>query len=149
MKRTYLMFLGLFFVLLWLCCGCGFGGEQRYVCEVDEVKSVQIISLDVYVENEYRYEYTVLCEITDKEVFVEQLNDLKQTVNWGEPKQFNEGYTVIRIEYFNGDYDLIYSNAQWFNRAGTNQNGYFFFDKTQFDEFISDYLQGHRDGSVC
>ena len=73
-------------------------------------------------------------------MFVEQLNDLKHSVNWGEPSQLDIGYVVIRIDYLNGDYDLLYPNAQWFNRSGVNQYGYFFFDAEQFDALVSAYL---------
>lgn len=126
-------------VLICLCCGCGFFGDQRYTCEVENVKSVQIISLDKYVEGEYRYEYTVLYEIPNNSVFVEDLIGIKHTVNWGDPMQMDVGYTVIRIDYLNGDYDLIHSNAQCFHRSGVNQYGYFFFDKEQFNALITKY----------
>ena len=134
------MVLILCIVLSLLFCSCGLFGDQRYACEVDEVKSVQIVRLDKYVEWEYRYEYTVLCEITDRSAFIEQLNNLKHFVNWGEPSQLDIVYVVIRIDYLNGDYDLIYSNAQCFNRSRVNQNGYFFFDEEQFNLLISHYL---------
>lgn len=122
------------------CCSCGFFGPQEYICEADNVKRIQIIQLDRYVEGEYRYEYTVLAEISDLAVFVEQLNNLKHTVNWGEPSQMDVGYIVIRIEYLNGDVDELYSNAQCFNRDDENNYGFFFFDKDQFDALIDTYL---------
>lgn len=130
----------LFVILIFLCCSCGIFGDQRYLCEVDTVESIQIVRLDKYVEGEYRYEYTVLSKITDCSTFVDQLNNLKHTVNWGEPSQLDVNYVVIRIDYLNGDYDLLYSNAQWFNRSGVNQYGYFFFDDEQFNSLISDYI---------
>lgn len=139
MKRTYLMLCLRIFLFGCLLCGCGFLGVQKYVCDANDVKSVQIIRLDTYVENEYRFEYTVLCEIADTKTFVKSLNNLKQTVNMGEPSTLKTGYTVIRIDYLNGDHDLLYANAQWFHRDGVNQNGYIFFDKAQFDGLILEY----------
>ena len=140
MKRIRIMLCMLFTVSMCFLCSCGFFGNRQYVCEVNDVQSIQIVSLDKYIEGEYRYEYTVLCEIDDHAKFVEQLNDLKHSVNWGEPGQLDEGYVVIRIDYLNGDYDLLYPNAQWMNRSGENQYGYFFFDEEQFDALISKYL---------
>ena len=63
----------------------------------------------------------------------------------GEPGRLKTGYTVIRVDYLNGDYDLLYANAQWFHRDGANQNGYVFFDKFQFDTLISG---GQGEGSA-
>jgi hypothetical protein len=83
----------------------------------------------------------VLSQIEDVESFVGRLNDIKHSVNWGEPSQMDEGYIVIRIDYLNGDFDLLYPNAQCFNKEGTNHYGYFFFDKEQFNSLVSDYTK--------
>ena len=134
-------------ILLLLCivsvlfyCSCGFFGRQTYVCDVEMVDSIQIVRLDEYVEGEYRYEYTVLSQIPDQDAFVSRLNKVKHSVNWGDPQQLDIQYIVIKIEYRNGDFDLIHSDAQWFNRSGVNQYGYFFFDDEQFISLISDYI---------
>ena len=137
MKQTKLLLFIL--VAMLLCCSCGFFGPQEYVCEIDDVKSVQIVRLDTYVEEEYRYEYTVLSDIADTADFVERLNGLDHNVNWGDPGRMYTEYVVIRIEYLNGDYDLLYRNAQCFHRSGDNSYGYFIFDKEQFNALISDY----------
>lgn len=125
---------------MFLCCSCGLFGRQKYVCEIERVDSVQIVRLDKYVEGEYRYDYTVLLEISDCATFVSRLNELDHSVNWGEPQQMDIGYIVIRVNYNNGDFDLIHPDAQWFNSSGTNQYGYFFFDDEQFNSLISDYI---------
>ena len=52
-----------------------------------------------------------------------------------------EEYAVIKINYKNGDYDLLYRDAQTYKRVGIYQTGYFFFDEKEFDSLISDYLQ--------
>lgn len=127
-------------ILMLLCCSCGLFGPQRYVCEVDQVESVQIVRLDKYVEGEYRYEYTILAQISDYTTFVSRLNKLKHSVNWGDPGRMNVQYVVIKIDYHNGDFDLIHPDAQWFHRSGVNNYGYFFFDDDQFNTLISDYL---------
>lgn len=68
------------------------------------------------------------------------LNELDHSVNWGEPSQMDVQYIVIKIDYRNGDFDLIHPDAQWFNRSGVNQYGYFFFDDEQFNALISYYI---------
>lgn len=140
MKKLRFLLLGLHITLILLyCSSCGFFGPQRYVCELDKVESIQIIKLDKYVEGEYRYEYTVLSKISDNTKFVNRLNDIEHSVNWGDPRQMKNGYVVVRIEYHNGDFDLLHSDAQCFNRSGVNNYGYFFFDDAQFNKLISDY----------
>ena len=123
-----------------LCCSCGMFGEQRYICDVEQVDSIQIVRLDKYIDGEYRYEYTILSEVVDSETFVSCLNELDHSVNWGDPRQMDEGYVVIKIDYRNEDFDLIHPDAQCFNRSGVNQYGYFFFDDTQFHLLIAEYI---------
>ena len=128
-------------ILMFICCSCGLIGDQRYVCDIEKVDSIRIVQLDKYVEGEYRYEYTILSQISDYETFVGHLNELEQSVNWGEPNQMDVRYIVVKIDYSNGDFDLIHSDAQCFNRSGVNQYGYFFFDDEQFNSLISDYIR--------
>ena len=127
-------------ILMLLFCSCGLFGDQEYVCKVEDVASVQIVRLDKYVQGEYRYEYTVLSQIDDFDDFVGRLNAVKHSVNWGDPQQMDESYVVVRIEYLNGDFDLIHPDAQYFNKNGTNNYGYFFFDDEQFETLLSDYM---------
>lgn len=139
MKR---IILSLCVLAILLCCSRGMFGEQRYICDVAQVDSIQIVRLDKYIAGEYRYEYTILSEIADSETFVGNLNKLDHSVNWGDPRQMDEGYVVIKIDYRNGDFDLIHPDAQCFNRSGVNQYGYFFFDDAQFHSLLTDYIEG-------
>ena len=135
--------VGLFTFLSLLIClfsGCGLFGDQEYTCDVDNVVSVQIVHLDGFVKEEYRDEYTILCEIEDISGFVEQLESVEHSVNWGDPRPLGTDCIVIRIEYQNGDYDLLHEDAQTFHRSGQNNDGFFFFDDNQFQDLISEYL---------
>lgn len=127
--------------LMLLCCSCGLFGPQKYVCDVEKVDSVQIVKLDKYIEGEYRYEFTILSQISDYETFVSDLNELDHSVNWGDPRQLDVQYIVIKIDYNNGDFDLIHPDAQWFSRNGKQNDGYFFFDDEQFNFLISEYVR--------
>ena len=139
MKKKLLLCILCSGILLFFSA-CGLFGPQEYICEEENVRSVQIIRLDDYIEGEYRYDYTVLHDIEDISTFVSQLNDLDQSVNWGEPGQMDVGYVVIRVEYLNGDVDELYPNAQCFNSNGENNYGYFFFNRDQFDALIDAYV---------
>ena len=123
-----------------LCSGCGLFGPQQYTCDVDNVKSVQIVQLNRNVEGQYRWDYTVLCEIFDKGIFVNQLTSIEHRVQWGEPTVHNEGDIVVRIEFLNGEYDLIHWYAQTMSCPNTNRTGFFFFDKEQYNALIEEYM---------
>ena len=140
MKKSIILISIVCGIFILCCSSCGFFGDQHYFCDPETVESAQIIRLDKYIEGEYRYDYTVLAEISDCPEFVNQVNQLKHSVNWGEPTDINVGYVVIRIQYQNGDFDLLYPNAQWFNRAGVSQTGYFFFEESQFHALVSEWL---------
>ncbi len=138
MKRLSLAIV--LFMTAFICSGCGLFGPQKYTCDESNVVSAQIVHLDRLVEEEYRYEYTVLREIPDTSAFIERLISMKHTVNWGDPQPLEPGYIVIRLEYLNEDYDLIHASAQLMHQSGKNRTGYFFFDKEQFDTLLADYL---------
>ena len=138
MKRIIHFVLSL--TLVFLFCSCGLFGDQTYVCKVEDVASIQIVRLDKYVQEDYRFEYTVLSQIDDFHDFVGRLNAIKHSVNWGDPRTMYESYVVVRIEYINGDFDLLHPDAQCFYKNGTNNYGYFFFDDEQFEALISDYM---------
>lgn len=139
MKKIKLIYCILF--IIGICTSCGLIGEQQYTCDVENVNAIQIISLGDYVEGEYRYDYTVLCEIPDEETFVKEFLDVECRVNWGDPLQLREGYVAIRIEYNNGDYDLLHPESQLKCRDGVINQGYFFFDKTEFDNLINEWVR--------
>ena len=126
-------------MLMILSCSCDFWGPQKYICNSDEVKLAQIVRLVEYKEDTLSYKYTVLAEISDVATFAEQVNNLEHQVNWGEPTSVQDGFVVIRIEYHNGDYDMIHPYAQFIKRSGVFKSSYFFFDNEEFDSLVSKY----------
>ena len=128
-------------MILVFCCACHLFGAQEYVCNIDRVASIQIVRLDRYIKQDQNFTYTVFAEISDLETFVEKLNKIEHSVNGGDPGVLLEQYTVIRIEYHNGDSELIYPNAQWFYRSGEHSYGFFFFDEEQFKSLIAEYAE--------
>lgn len=109
----------------------------KYICDPDKVDYIWIVRLDEYVDAEYRYKYTILSEVTDTFAFVEQLNNIEQMENWGDPIKPSIGCVAVLINYIKGDYELLYHNAQWFNISGENQYGCFSFNEKQFNDLIT------------
>ena len=138
MKKIVLL---LCIVLMASCCSCGFFTPE-YVCEVDSVNSIQIVNLGEFNSEENRFEYEVLAEISDYQAFANQINETDRSVNWGDPVPMKSQSIVIKINYSNGDFDLLHWDAQLFYHSETEYygTGYYFFDKEQFDALISDYI---------
>jgi hypothetical protein len=126
---------------MFLCSSCGLFSPQHYVCDAVNVDSIQLVQLGQFIEEENEFKCIVLSEITDIETFVNRLDGVGHSVNWGDPTMLHEEDTVIKINYKTGDFDLLHWYAQLFNRAGTYKTGYFFFDEDEFNSLVSDYLQ--------
>ena len=139
MKIIKQFVLILIVIPVFLLCSCI--KERDYFCDIEQVKSVQIVRLGEVVD--YEYQYTVLVDIFDKEEFVNRLNNIKHKTLGAPPATFPLNYTelnVIRIEYINGDRDILYYSVQQLYRSGKKNNGYLLFDEHQFKKLISDYM---------
>jgi hypothetical protein len=123
------------------CSGCGIFSNQKYTCDAGDVKSIQIVCLREFNKEEYRYEYDILADVADVSAFVERLNAIKQSVHWSDPAVLRAGYLVIKIDYANGDYDLLHHSALMEYRSGGFNYEYIEFNTSQFDKLVSDYLQ--------
>lgn len=117
---------------------CAMNNAEKYsfVLDEDNISSIQIVYVDEYLSKEYRFEYTVKCEISDNNTFINELKSVKYSGNPDAPRYIKANTHAIKIGYDNGDYDLIESEAQLFNRSGENQIGYLIFDADQFNALI-------------
>ena len=60
---------------------------------------------------------------------------------FGTPDAFFEGDIIIKVNYFNGDYDLIKRAVQVYCRSGVTEGGSrVTFDSGQFNALIDDFL---------
>lgn len=139
MKTTRLCVCVLCVVVLLSLCSCGFIPQEQYHCEIENVESIQIVRFNELVPEEYRFEYTVLSTIPDCPAFVDRLNSIKYSVNWGAPFTLKENDVVIRINYQNGDFDYIHPDTQSFHRGEKVGTGYFLFNYEQFHALIAEY----------
>ena len=148
MKTKRYIFCIFLCVLAFLCVSCGFFGDQNYYCDIDQVESIQIVSLGEFDRSENRYEYKIISEISNCSDFVDRLNNIRHSVNWGEPMTLKLDYIVINVNYVNGDFDLIHYRAQSFYRSGAYRTGYFYFNQRQFEKLISDYSEENLGSST-
>lgn len=142
MTRFKLLFPFLSITLVLLCCSCGFFGDREYVCDIEEVESIEIVRIEELAREE-QARYTVLASITDYSDFVERLNSIDYTINWGDPRVLKEDFVVIKIQYLNGDRETIHWSAQSFDHSDGKKTGYFTFNEEQFNTLVSDYLKSN------
>jgi len=149
MKTIKQILIVLMVICTLICCSCGFFGPQEYYCDPEMVESVQIVRLEGVNKEYRRWEYEVLCNIPMEDFsIIDKINNLKHSVNWGDPYVLYAGYIVIRVNYHNGDYDLLYHNAQSLHRDETNHGGFFIFDAEQFSELVRSCLVKYSDFGV-
>lgn len=137
-KRKWLLVL-LCVGLLLLCYSCGLFGWKKYECDTDTVKSIQVVKLDESEQEGEDYKYTVLATVSDHKTFFDKLNSIRQSENWGEPRMILSPCIVLKIEFQNGDVDLLTHYAQERIRSDVSQLGYITFNEKQFSELIYDY----------
>ena len=129
-------------LLVLLLSSCGFYSlidTRKYTCDVSEVQSVQIVRID-HAEPVFVYEYTVLHDITDYTTFIDRLNELDNHITiFGDPHVVAEGDVVIRIEFQNGDWEIVACGTQRSCRSGEFITGPFIFDKDEFYALIEEY----------
>ena len=138
MKKNNLFILAVLVLSVCFLCSCGLIGPQRYICDITLVESVQIV--EIYNFDVNHHDCTVITTISDYTEFINRLNKLKHSVNWGDPSVMELNIPVVKINYSNGDFDLIHCGSQIFCTSGRYNTGYFFFDQEQFQDLISDYL---------
>lgn len=140
-KKTILCVL-LAVVILSLS-SCAFFAGERYVCEVYEVESVQIVRLDAFNEEDATFEFVELVNVEDPISFVERLNAIPNHVNnfiFGSPNFLQLGNLVIKINYRNSDYDVISADAQHFYHSDGCDYGDFAFDCDEFIALVREYV---------
>ncbi|MBE6926556.1 MAG: hypothetical protein E7461_06895 [Ruminococcaceae bacterium] len=142
MKAHKLIFVSLVALLTFSFSACVYA-PASYSCDVDTVESAQIIKLGAWNEETQEQEFIVLVNIADVSAFVERLNNLKDNdffFIFGSPDVMFEGDIIIKVNYFNGDYDLLKESRQYFCRSGIYKAGRVTFDREQFKALIDDYL---------
>ena len=137
MKKVIFLICITCFAVLLTSCGLF---RPRYSCESGEVISIQIVMLEG-VDEVYNFKYTVLHQVSDIETFANCLNDIPYSTNWGDPYPIKLQNVAIRIEYSNGDCELLQSMGQSIRRVGKEDSGgYYHFDDEKFEELIYSYV---------
>ena len=142
MKLSKILFVGLIVVFIFSLSACVYA-PASYVCDTNTVDSVQIVRIGQLNEETREFEYAVIVDIVDCSTFVGRLNNLEDNDFFfllGDPDVFFDGDVAIRVNYHNGDYDLLKCKVQKFYRSGVSASGRVSFKQDQFNALIDDYL---------
>ena len=121
-------------------------GKIQYVCDYDNVISVQIVRLDGVDSRVYLY--TTIGEIENIEQFFSRFKTIEQKPrSFGDPPGTEFGDLVIRFGYGNGNADYVSVRKQYLERMEKNRLYYDRFDEEQFNLLISecfDNMETHK-----
>lgn len=137
-----------FWAMFFLLVGCDRTTEYEFMHDTSEISMIEIVQIkekQIIHEELEVYNWEVLGGVDDKSAFMKELIEIPCYSYFTHPCEIYTGLMVIRIEYNNGDYELLgdfgeraeYSHE---DKSYKNYCGYFYFDN-QFDALISKYIE--------
>ena len=146
-------FLIVCFIACVLFTGCIKKGKYRFMDDTSKIYNIEIVKLLEIetIENEgLKPVFETLCVIENKERFLGEFSQLVCTYRWNDPTGINKEYigcTLLKIEYVDGDYELIshYAQAEYENDlvGGGKYDMYagrYMFNEQEFNALIEKYL---------
>lgn len=125
-------------------CGCEHGPYQFYYDE-SEISNISIVyTLSGYCIYTNRNHYENILDIDDIEMFLTDFKQIKySTFVFGDPDSVPHNDYAIKVNYKNGDYELISHCAcdMLINNEPLSYARHC--DKEEFDNFINSYLTGN------
>ena len=114
--KKWSTFVCLLFVILSIS-GCEVRATYKFMHDTDQVYAIQIVEAG-YEIVDGELEQTIICEIKEKDEFLDSFLKLDCFALNGDPRGIPGGKKVIKVIYCNGDYELIGADGQ-----GKHQNG--------------------------
>ena len=122
------------------CIGCG-EIEYEFLHSTDEIITIQIVQKSEYTDHRINAEYIEICEISDKEAFLTDFYAVRCNRIFDDPHLIPANAIVVRIEYVNGDYELInYSGQIRVYEGEILPYGFFYLNYESFDQLLEKYL---------
>lgn len=133
-----------------MLCGCNSARGFEFLNSVDMITKVEIVmTMDPQKSDSNNkgilpLSTTVLKELSKKEQedFLIKIQNIACDVIYNDPTVLEAGNIAFRINYSNGDYELITAYAQASYKSNIyKRTGHFGFDKEEFDELINAYYR--------
>ena len=113
------------FITLLLCLvSCGNKSTYKFMYSDDEISTISLVNVSVGDKVEQKK----LTDINNIHGFLKDFRNVSCYTWWGDPIGLTEDCCVIRIDYQNGDYELIYWNGKaeyQQDRGFRNYRGYY------------------------
>ena len=131
MRKTYYIIAITFFLLF--CCSCS--REYKFIHSIDEINNIEIIEIS-------EKETVVKKVLSDEErsEFIIDFRKIKCFSYFNDPSSPAVG-TAIKINYSNGDYEIISREDQDIYKNKRLLTGMSYFDSEEFDNLIKKYLE--------
>ncbi|MBO5779421.1 MAG: hypothetical protein J6R82_07625 [Clostridia bacterium] len=125
--------------------GCTDSASFEPLHDSSEIEAIYIVETVMYDPEAQEWTLETIGEVTEIQAFVTELTALKTTfVN--PPATLTAGMTMIKIEYANGDYELIGSMVQRDYRPdGTGGGSQNVFDAAEYNTLIQRYMKSVTD----
>ncbi len=117
--------------------------EYNFIDRITEISAIEIVKLGKsQYESQIPDNQTVIAKVEDTSEFLMKFAELDCFLSTQIPTRVPDDSIVIRISYNDGSYELISANGQSKSFLGDTYafDGYRYFDKTQFSDFINEYI---------
>ena len=132
--KKILLFISLCSLIMILFTSCS-GKPYSFKEPVDEIESIEIVS----AENSLEFTVTKTLSETEKEDFLEQFQGIKFNKYLGDPPAVHGD--AIKINYQNGDYEMICYYSAEYVTEGVTQFLWKRCDEADFNELLNNFLE--------
>lgn len=141
MKKISILFV---LICITFCVSCRHREVYNFLNSFDKISSISIVRVSFDTNDELREEE--LLKVENAHTFIKDFETIDCYKYFGDPRGLLNGVDndeVIKIDYQNGEYELI----NWFgqseytiSRGFSYYAGYSVFDEEQFNSLIDEYL---------
>ncbi len=140
MKKTVMCIY--FVVILCMLVSCEKKARYEFLHNQSEITAIEIVEVGEADELGINAQ-TILYEVSDIDAFMKRFNSMDCYFVYSDPVGVDAKTAVIKLIYENDEYELIGVNGQaeyTKEKQYRNYVGQRYFDKEQFNDFLSSYI---------
>lgn len=128
-------------VLLFRFSGCNKVHDYEFLFDPEEIVSIEIVVLGEYNDETGLLEENVISVVEDHEAFLDDFRSLECRNRFMDPLRVNEGYTVIKLTYSNGGFELIFGGGRGVYYPSEDGSGGKFRDYDGYQSFGEEFYE--------
>ena len=140
MKRINII-LFIISCLVIFATGCG-KKQYPFMQSVSNIVKIEVIIMGEIHDPYTKHEYTLIkaLSLNENNKFIDDLKNIECKRMFGDPQTLTTGHQGFKINYSNGEYEIIAYTAQGEHTNGKYlSNGYYLFDEEQFNDLLEKY----------